>query len=159
VLVAVTGVALWQGAQLLRERANAAVHIQDSGEVGSGSREREDEQTARASVVALLSYEPNTVRQSLTTAAGNLTGEYRDSYTKLINDTVVPDAEQNRIVSKATVLDIGTTTADDTTATLLVFVNQSVVAGSQAATETASSVRVHMVTQDDRWLIDRFDLV
>jgi Mce-associated membrane protein len=42
---------------------------------------------------------------------------------------------------------------------LLVFVNQTVVVGGGAPTDTASSVRVAMEKHDDHWLISKFDPV
>jgi Flp pilus assembly protein TadB len=49
ILVAATGIALWQGAQLWMERTNTAMHGQDSGEVAAESRERENARRPRTS--------------------------------------------------------------------------------------------------------------
>jgi Mce-associated membrane protein len=40
---------------------------------------------------------------------------------------------------------------------VLVFVNQTVVVGSSAPTDTASSVRVTLDRVDDKWLISAVD--
>jgi len=42
---------------------------------------------------------------------------------------------------------------------VLVFVNQTVIVGQDAPTDTASSVRVTMDKVGDHWLISKFDPV
>jgi Mce-associated membrane protein len=49
--------------------------------------------------------------------------------------------------------------ADPRHAVVLVFVNQTVVVGQTAPTDTASSVRVTLDKVGDRWLISKFDPV
>ena len=49
--------------------------------------------------------------------------------------------------------------ADPRHAVVLVFVNQTVVVGKDAPTDTASSVRVTLEKVGDRWLISKFDPV
>jgi Mce-associated membrane protein len=44
-------------------------------------------------------------------------------------------------------------------AVVLVFVNQTVIVGQDAPTDTASSVRVTLDKVGDRWLIAKFDPV
>ena len=49
--------------------------------------------------------------------------------------------------------------ADPTHAVVLVFVNQTVVVGEDAPTDTSSSVRVTLDKIDGRWLISEFEPV
>jgi Mce-associated membrane protein len=49
--------------------------------------------------------------------------------------------------------------ADPRHAVVLVFVNQTVIVGQSAPTDTASSVRVTLDKTGDRWLIAKFDPV
>jgi Mce-associated membrane protein len=44
-------------------------------------------------------------------------------------------------------------------ASLLVFINQTVTVSPDQPTQTASSVRVGLVKQNDTWLITQFDPV
>jgi Mce-associated membrane protein len=53
--------------------------------------------------VAMLSYRPDTVDKELTAARDRITGTFRDEYTKLITDVVIPGAKQKQISAVATV--------------------------------------------------------
>jgi Mce-associated membrane protein len=116
-------------------------------------------QVAKDSTVRMLSYSPDTVDQQLNSARDLLTGEFRDSYTGLINDVVIPGAKEKQISAVASVPAAAVVSADQNHAVLLVFVNQTVVVGGGAPTDTASSVRVAMEKHDDHWLISKFDPV
>ncbi|MGE2719121.1 hypothetical protein [Mycolicibacterium celeriflavum] len=119
----------------------------------------ESVQVAKDSTVAMLSYKPDTVEQQLNDARSLLTGEFEESYTGLINDIVIPGAKQKQISAVASVPAAASVSADPNEAVVLVFVNQTVVVGQDAPTDTASSVRVTLEKIDDRWLISKFDPV
>jgi len=131
----------------------------DNSAIETKALRDESVQAAKDSTVTLLSYQPSTVRQQLTDARNLLTGEFRDSYTGLINDVVIPGAEQKQIAAVASVPRAASISADSTNAVALVFVNQTVVVGGDAPTATASSVRVTMEKVDGKWLISKFDPV
>ncbi len=116
-------------------------------------------QAARDITIALLSYAPDTVEQQLGDARELLTGEFRDSYTALTNDVVIPGAQQRQISAVASVPAAASVSASPTEAVVLVFVNQTVSVGQDPPTDTASSVRVTLDKVDNRWLISQFDPV
>ena len=116
-------------------------------------------QAAKDSTVALLSYKPDTVEQQLGAARDLLTGDFRDSYTSLTHDVVIPGAKQKQISAVATVPAAASVSANPRHAVVLVFVNQTVIVGQDAPTDTASSVRVTLDKVGDRWLISKFDPV
>jgi Mce-associated membrane protein len=116
-------------------------------------------QAAKDSTIALLSYKPDTVEQQLGAARDLLTGDFRDSYISLTNDVVIPGAKQKQISAVATVPAVATVSANPKHAVVLVFVNQTVIVGQDAPTDTASSVRVTLDKVGDRWLISKFDPV
>ena len=116
-------------------------------------------QAAKDSTIALLSYKPDTVEQQLSAARDLLTGDFRDSYTSLTNDVVIPGAKQKQIAAVATVPAAASVSAKPNHAVVLVFVNQTVIIGQDAPTDTASSVRVTLDKVGDRWLISKFDPV
>ena len=116
-------------------------------------------QAAKDSTIALLSYKPDTVEKQLTAARDLLTGDFRDSYTSLTNDVVIPGAKQKQISAVATVPAAASVSAAPDKAVVLVFVNQTVVVGRDAPTDTASSVRVTLDKIGGRWLISKFDPV
>jgi Mce-associated membrane protein len=116
-------------------------------------------QAAKDATVAILSYQPNTVEQQLETARSLLTGEFRDAYTQLTHDVVIPGAKQRQISVAASVPAIASVSADEKHAVAMLFVNQTTVIGKDAPSENTSSVRVTMDNVDGRWLISKFDPV
>ena len=116
-------------------------------------------QAAKDSTIALLSYTPDKVDQQLGDARNLLTGDFRDSYTSLTNDVVIPGAKQKQISAVATVPAAASVSATPQKAVVLVFVNQTVTVGADAPTDTNSSVRVTLEKVGDRWLISAFDPV
>jgi Mce-associated membrane protein len=119
----------------------------------------ESVQAAKDSTTALLSYKPESVEQRLGAARDRLTGDFRDSYTSLIHDVVIPGAKQKQISAVATVPAAASASASLNRAVVLVFVNQSVIVGNDAPTETASSVKVTLDKVGGHWLISGFDPV
>jgi Mce-associated membrane protein len=108
------------------------------------------------STAAMLSYKADTVEKDLSAARDRLTGNFKDSYTALIHDVVVPGAKQKRISATANVPAAASVSASQSHAVVLVFVNQTTTVGDDAPTNTASSVRVTLDKADDRWLISGF---
>ncbi|MCX8560442.1 hypothetical protein OS122_05995 [Mycolicibacterium mucogenicum] len=105
----------------------------------------------------LLSYTPDNVKAKLTAARDLLTGDFRNTYTSLTNDVVIPGALQKRISATAEVPAASTTSVTATHAVVLVFINQTVVIGHDAPSETASAVEVTLDKSGDRWLISGFE--
>ncbi len=119
----------------------------------------ESMQAAKDITVAMLSYQPDTVDAQLNSARDLLTGSFKGSYTSLIDDVVIPGAKQQQISAVATVPRAASVSAEPNHAVVLVFVNQTVVVGTDAPTNTASSVRVTLDKQGDKWLISEFQPV
>lgn len=116
-------------------------------------------EAASDGTIALLSYRPETVEKDLEAAKSRLTGTFLDAYTSLTHDVVIPGSKQKQISALATVPAATSTSATATHAVVLLFVNQTVVVGKEAPTNTASSVRVTLDKVDGRWLISQFDPV
>ncbi|WP_059017207.1 hypothetical protein [Mycobacterium sp. M26] len=112
---------------------------------------------AKDSTVALLSYKPDTVEKDLGAARDRLTGTFLDAYTQLVNTVVIPGAKEKKISALATVPAAASVSAKPDHAVVLLFVDQTVVVGTDAPTATASSVRVTLDKVGDRWLISGFD--
>lgn len=114
---------------------------------------------ARDSIVAMLSYQPDTAGQTLNDARSRLTGKFLDDYTQLIQTVVVPGAKQDRVSAVAKVPAVSVVSAEPDRAVLLAFVDQTLTEGTQQPTLTTSSVQVGMQKVDGRWLIAAFDPV
>jgi Mce-associated membrane protein len=147
------------GIALILAMAAGYLKWQDNSVRAAERAQTEATQTAKDSTVKMLSYKPDTVDKDLNGARDLLTGDFRDQYTSLINDVVIPGAQQKKISAVATVPAVGDVSADPTKAVVLLFVNQTVVVGQDAPTDTASSVRVTLEKVGDRWLISKFDPV
>jgi Mce-associated membrane protein len=113
--------------------------------------------TGSDAAVAILSYRAQTVDADVAKAKHYLTGEFLETFTRLMDSTVIPGAKQKNITAKATVTAIGITSATDSSAELLLFVNQATTMGTEAPSEAANSVRMHLVKVGSQWLVDQFE--
>jgi Mce-associated membrane protein len=111
------------------------------------------------STVAMLSYRPDTVEQNLAAARDRMTGAFRDSYSSLTHDVVIPGAKQRQISAVATVPAAASVSATATHAVVLVFVDQTTIIGNDPPSDSTSSVKVTLEKVHDRWLISQFDPV
>lgn len=136
-----------------------ALKFMDSGVRESNTARDQSMQAAKDSTVALLSYKPDTVEQQLTAARDRLTGEFRDQYTDLTNNVVIPGAKEKQISAVASVPAAASVSANPGHAVVLLFVNQTVTVGTGVPTDTASSVRITLEKSGERWLISAFEPV
>ncbi len=114
---------------------------------------------ARDATIAMLSYRADTAERDLTAALDRITGPFRDSYTDLVQNTVIPAAKEKKISAQARVPAAASASADRRSAVVLVFVNQTVTVAGRAPTETVSSVKVTLEKVGERWLVSGFDPV
>lgn len=149
VLVPLLVMGLAAGAGYLKYRAGALVDAQTA--------ESASVQAATDGTIALLSYRPDTAEATLTAARDRLTGAFRDSYTSLTNDVVIPGAKEKKISATATVPSAGSVSASASHAVVLVYVDQSVIVGDGAPSATASAVQVTLDKVGNQWLISGFD--
>lgn len=129
----------------------------DAAVRGADTARAESVQAATGATVAMLSYSPDNAEATLHGAQERLTGPFRDSYRSLIDDVVIPGAKQKKIAATATVPAAASMTATDDHATVMVFVNQSIIVGTDAPTDTASAVEVTLDKVDQRWLVSGFE--
>jgi Mce-associated membrane protein len=144
---------------LLLASAAGFLKWQDGSARDAATARTESVHAATDSTIALLSYKPDTVGKDLDAARGRLTGTFLNTYTSLTHDVVIPGAKQKQISAVATVPAAASTSATGNHAVVLLFVNQTVIIGQDAPTNTASSVRVTLDKVGGRWLISQFDPV
>ena len=130
---------------------------QDAWVRGSRVAGIESVAAAKDSTIALLSYQPDTVDKELKAARDRLTGSFKDSYTQLIQEVVIPGAKKQHISAVATVPAAASVSATPKHAVALLYVDQTVVVGNDAPTDTSSIVRVTLDRTGGRWLISGFD--
>ncbi|MEZ0353758.1 hypothetical protein [Mycobacterium sp. pR1184] len=117
----------------------------------------ESVRAASDGAVAMLSYRPDTVEKDLGAARDRLTGSLKDSYSSLTHEVVIPGSKQKRISATASVPAAAAVSASPNHAVVLMFVNQTIVEGTDPPTNTASRVRVTLDKSEGRWLISSFD--
>jgi Mce-associated membrane protein len=116
----------------------------------------ESTQAAIDSTIAMLSYRADTADHDLSAACERLTGRFREAYSSLINDVVIPGAKQKNISAVATVPAASSVFATTNHAVVLVFVNQTTLVGNEPPTTTTSTVRVTLSKVGPRWLVSGF---
>jgi len=153
----VIGYGVLPAISLLLAMGAGALKWQDSTARDADTARIESMQAARDSTVAMLSYRPDTADKDLVAARERMTGAFRDSYTSLTNDVVIPGATQKHISAVATVPAAASVSANPNHAVALVFINQTVTVGTDPPTASASTVRVTLDKVGGRWLISHFD--
>lgn len=120
-------------------------------------------QAARDSIVAMLSYRPDTVEKDLDAACEQLTGRFLEDYTQLVKTVVIPDAKNRQITASATVPSAAVVSADEDHVLVLAYVDQTMTVGTGAekppAATTNSTVRVSMEKVHGRWLVAAFEAI
>jgi Mce-associated membrane protein len=144
---------------LLLASAAGFLKWQDASARDARAARTESVQAAADGTIALLSYRADTVQKDLEAARGRLTGTFLNAYTSLTHEVVIPGAKQKQISAVATVPAAASISARADHATVLLFVNQTVIIGQDAPTNTASSVRVTLDKVGGHWLISGFDPV
>lgn len=106
---------------------------------------------------ALLTYSPDDVETALVDARSALTGNFLDYYTQYTDAIVIPTAKEQGVTTAANVGAAAVVTVSDTTASVLLFLDQSTSSTAQpTASATASSVLVDLVKIDGRFMISEF---
>jgi Mce-associated membrane protein len=114
---------------------------------------------ASEDAVALLSYKADSVDKDLGAARERLTGDFKDAYTTLTREVVIPGAKEKRISAVAKVNAAASVSATANHAVVLLFANQSVTIGDGAPTDTQPVIRVALDKVNGRWLVSHFDPV
>lgn len=107
--------------------------------------------------VALLSYKAESVDKDLAAARERLTGDFKDAYTELTRQVVIPGAKEKRITALAKVNAAAPVSVTSNHAVVLLYVNQTVTIGDGAPTDTQPVVRVTLELLNGRWLVSHFD--
>ncbi|SPM34790.1 Mce associated membrane protein, partial [Mycobacterium rhizamassiliense] len=147
------------GLAMLLACAAGYVKWQEASVRGAQAARAESVRAATDGTIALLSYRPDTVQKDLEAARARLTGTFLNAYTQLTHDVVIPGAKQKQISAVATVPGAASTSATASHAVVLLFVNQTIIVGQDAPTNSASSVRVTLDKINGHWLISQFDPV
>jgi Mce-associated membrane protein len=147
------------GLALLLAMAAGFLNWRDSSARDSEIASIESVTAAKDSTIALLAYQPDTVEKTVAAAQDLVTAPFKDDYTKLVHDVVIPGAKQKHVSVSVTVPAAASVSATPQHAVALLFVNQSAGVGENPPINTISSIRVTLQKIGGRWLISGFDPV
>ncbi|OBB79383.1 hypothetical protein A5760_20865 [Mycobacterium colombiense] len=138
---------------------SAAGFFKFVGDTAAATQQARIEATgvARDGTVALFQYQASSVDRDLEAARSRLTGEFRDEYTKLINDVAIPGAKHYQVSTLVNVRAVAVIQAAPTHVQTLVFVNQNVTVGTTPPTDTSFAAKVSLDKVDGHWLISGFE--
>jgi Mce-associated membrane protein len=123
------------------------------------SARSESVRVASEDAVALLSYRAESVDRDLGAARERLTGDFKDAYTALTREVVIPGAKEKHISARAKVTAAASVSATDSHAVVLAFVDQTVTIGEAPPTDTTPVLRVTLDKVNGKWLVSHFDPV
>ncbi|MDI3314086.1 MAG: hypothetical protein QJR12_07335 [Mycobacterium sp.] len=153
----VLGCGVLPAAALLLAVATGFLRWQDSSIRDVDIDRIESVTAAKEITIALLSFRPDTIEQDVQAVRHRLTGDFRETYTQVTRDVLIPNTKERQISAVARVPGAASVSVSGNHAVVLVFVDQTVVVGTSPPAGTASSVRVTLDKVGGRWLISGFD--
>lgn len=109
---------------------------------------------ASTQAIAMLSYQHDTVDAQLAAAADGLTGDFKDKYTSLIQQTVAPAAKEKSIDTTVSVVGSSIVDATGDSATVMLFLNQvTTTVDTPDPSTSGSRVKIDLDKVDGRWLV------
>lgn len=124
----------------------------------------EAQAVAATSLESVLSYDYRRLEADRDRAVALMAPKLRKEFEKTYDELLATDkngkpgaAVQTKTVVTAKTVGTAVMDAEPDEVTVLAFVNQSSVHGNKAAKNFANRVRVVLVQQDDRWLIEELD--
>jgi Mce-associated membrane protein len=148
---------LLPGLALLLAMAAGLLKWQDSSIRDADIARSQSIQAARDSAIAVLSFRPDTIEKDVAAARDRLTGGFRDTYTQVSREVLIPNAKERHVSAVASIPAAAWVSATQNHAVVLVFVDQTVTIGDSPPSDASSSVRVTLDKTGDRWLISGFD--
>ncbi|BBZ12570.1 hypothetical protein [Mycobacterium branderi] len=145
------------GVVLLLGMAAGYLKWQDSSIRNTDVARIQSVQAAKDSAVVLLSFRPESVDKDVRAAQARLTGRFRDTYSQVTQDVLIPNAKERHVSAAARVPAAASVSASENHAVVLVFVDQTVTVGSAPPADAASSVRVTLDKVGEHWMISGWD--
>lgn len=108
---------------------------------------------ASTQAAAMLAYDFGNVDDELAAAAGGLTGDFKDEYTKLVSEVIAPAAKEKSLTVQVTIQGSAVVSAAPDSVTVMLFLNQITTSSDNPdASSSGSRVRMDMEKVDGRWL-------
>jgi Mce-associated membrane protein len=148
---------LLPGLALLLAMAAGLVKWKDSSIRTADIARGESIVAARDSAIALLSFRSDSVEQEVEAARQRLTDGFRDAYTQVTREALIPNAKERHVSATASIPAAASESVSGNHAVVLLFVDQTVTIGDLPPADASSSVRVTLDKIGDRWLVSGFD--
>jgi len=140
--------------------ANVVLLVQGRSDAAGDTARREAMRAAEARVPAMLSYRYVDLEADLQIAGGNATGDFKTKYSKVLQEVVLPNAKKRKISTQTTVQGVSVVTSTDSTARLLLFLNQATSSASSKQPVTSGSrVIVTMAKTSRGWFVSGLEPV
>lgn len=148
---------LLPGLTLILAMAAGLMKWQDTSSRDAEVARSESVRAARDSTIALLSFRSDTVEKDVEAARNRLTGRFRDTYTQVTREVLIPNAEARQVSATAHVAAAASESVRQNHAVVLVFADQTVTAVGSPPANTPSGVRVTLDKINGRWLVSGWD--
>ncbi|MDQ4054656.1 MAG: hypothetical protein M3237_18440 [Actinomycetota bacterium] len=157
VLVVTLAVALIAVVMLWRDRQDLVARVEQAEDAQSSAAPAAEE-AARDAVTRMTTYDFRTVDEDFSWVEDAGTAEFQETFSDAADDaiTMIKGLKSSAV---GTVIDSASTVEDENHVKVLLFVDQELMAGRQPKPVIEESrVTMHMVHQDDRWLVDQVEL-
>jgi Mce-associated membrane protein len=148
---------LLPGLALLLAIAAGFLKWKDSSIRGADIARSQSVVAARDSAIALLSFRSDTVEQEVEAARERLTGGFREAYTQVTREVLIPNAKERHVSAAAGVPAAASESATEKHAVVLLFVDQTITIDDSPPADASSSVRVTLDKIGEHWLVSGFD--
>ncbi|MGA5463953.1 hypothetical protein [Mycobacterium sp. NPDC050041] len=149
-IVVATAIGVWQ----------AGGDVPASRPTGPAATPEQLQKHVQEVVPRLLSYTPTSVATMADTVEPLLTGDFKVEYRELLEETIVPQAQQQRITTDAEVIGAAVESLGTDEASVLVFVDQQTTKRAEPQPQRSeSAVQVGLRKVQDQWLISSFEPV
>lgn len=140
--------------------ATVRVHLEKRAEDAVVAARADALVSAQQRVPQLLSYSFDSLEEDFEVARAQTTGEFADDYARLLEESVAPEVEAQRLVNEAAVSSAGVVSGDADEVVVLVLLTQSTLTdGSSEPTLRGYRLEVRMQRAGDDWLIAGFEPV
>lgn len=118
-------------------------------------------ESARSYATTMFGYNPNNVAEHISKSKSILTGGALPTYNDLVTKSnLAAEVRKQGVVSEVTLQDAGVVRNTRDTATVLIFMNQSVTRGDRELVRVdPSRLTFSMVHKDSRWMINAIDVI
>jgi Mce-associated membrane protein len=156
-LVAALAIALIAVVMLWRDRQDLVDRAQQAEDAHSSAAPAAEE-AAREAVTQMTTYDFRTVDEDFSWVEDAGTAEFQETFSSAADDAIEM-IKGLRSSAVGTVIDSASAVKDEKHVKVLLFVDQELMAkGQPKPVIEESRVTMHMVRQDDRWLVDQVEL-